>query len=874
MARLRNIDPIDVSGQLPGENPFSKPQSFEINQSDNVVSLDGVQRTHNPDGSLTIDFAPKKLEAEDEDNDFYRNLADEIDEGELERISSDLLDGISIDIQSRSEWMTTRAQGIQMFGFKLEIPSGEATEGGVSKVRHPILADAILRFQANARGELLPAEGPVKVRNDSTMPPKAPINPPAPPMPPQMGHNGGPPMGNPALGSPAGAPPSPPQIPGGAPVPPNTQQTQALNAGAPDGAASGPGGPTGMMLPPQPAIPDGQNDPSDELANALETDFNHYLTVTATEYVPDTDRMLFWVGAGGQGFKKVYNCPLRQRPVSESVDAADLVVNNATTDLENCGRITHIIKMRPSVLKRMQLVGAYRDVDVSVAPVMVPPTPVEQAKNQMAGITPQNQRPQDAEHEIYECYCELDIEGFEHKKNGKITGLPLPYVVTIHKESRQILQVRRNWEEGDDELPIAKQYFVSFPFVNADGFYGIGLINIMGNTAAALTAAWREILDAGMFANFPGFIYQKQFGRQLTNQFRVSPGSGIGIDTGGLPVNHAIMPLPYKDPSGAFITFIQHVEEFGMRVGSAPNLAVGEGKQDAPVGTTLALLEQSTKILDAVHKRLHASQAKEFGLLKERFKEDPEAFWRFNRRPAAPWKKEQFLLALSDHDLVPVADPNNPTSMHRIAKGAVIQQLAAAKPQLYDPIAVDVRTMRIAGINPEGLFRPTPAAPPPDPSLVAANAKKEANQIQADAQKMQMLLKLEIERIQSSDRAADRDSRERIAQMRIVLERLKILEERVQNSEGGEQDEAMTKAAELIAEQGMRFYEARQDWDKHMAQLEQDDIQQQRQLEADRETTAMSEATKRYAAEQSREATVQAAKLKPKPKPASKSKGK
>ncbi|HEY6020311.1 MAG TPA: hypothetical protein VIY48_10520, partial [Candidatus Paceibacterota bacterium] len=676
-AGLTNLDPIDVTGSPP-TNPFSKPETIELNQPDNVVSINnGVQQVKNPDGSVTFDFNPKINAPEDDDNDFYRNLADDIDPAELVRISSDLLDGIQIDLQSRREWLQTRARGIELLGFKLEIPSGEATGEGISKVRHPLLADAVLRFQANARGELLPAGGPVKVRNDTTLGPKKPLQqapspPPSPPpgQPPQMGHNGGPPL-SPAGGSPpapnglsgagpAGGPPAPSQPPG--------MQNPALTAGAGNPGASAPGAPppTGMMQPPAPVIPDGQNDPADELAEALETDFNHYLTAVATEYVPDTDRMLFWVGAGGQGFKKVYNCPLRQRPVSESVDADNMVVNNATTDLDNCGRITHIIKMRPSTLKRMQLVGAYRDVPLTSAPSMIPPTPVEQAKNEISGITPQAQKPQDAEHEIYECYCELDIEGFEHKNKGKVTGLAVPYVVTIHKESRQILQVRRNWEEGD-KLCIAKQYFVSFPFVNADGFYGIGLINILGNTTAALTAAWRECLDAGMFANFPGFVYQKQFGRQLTNNFRVSPGGGIGLDTGGMPIGQAVMPLPYKDIGAAFAGFIQHMEEVGQRVGGAADIGVGEGKQDAPVGTTLALIEQATKVMDAVHKRLHAAQAKEFMLLKDRFKEDPEAFWRHNKRPARQWTIEQFKQALNERELVPVADPNNPTSLHRIA---------------------------------------------------------------------------------------------------------------------------------------------------------------------------------------------------------------
>ena len=865
-----HLDPLNVT-QPPGGNPFASPITLDLdhfNGDDQSKTANGVQQTKHSDGSITFDFAPKSAENEDDKNDFYRNLADDIDDGELQRIATEILEGVEIDIQSRKDWLETRARGIELLGFKLEIPTGEvSTDGGISKVRHPLLADTVLRFQANARGELLPAGGPVKVRNDNTLGPKQPVPqaPPAPPPgpPPQMGHNGGPPMANPQqppAGMPApGAPPPP--APPGPPAPPPGMPAPGGSAPPPPPAAA----PTGMMQPPSPAIPDGQNDPSDELAMALETDFNHYLTAVATEYVPDTDRMLFWVGAGGQGFKKVYNCPLRRRPVSESVNAEDLVVNNSATDLDNCGRITHIIKMRPRTLKLMQLVGAYRDTDIMPAPSYLQPSPVDQIKNEITGVVPLAQRPQDAEHEIYECYCELDIDGFEHKNKGKVTGLHVPYVVTIHKESRKVLQVRRNWEEKD-KLAIAKEYFVSFPFVNAMGFYGIGLINILGNTTAALTAAWREILDAGMFANFPGFVYQKQFGRQLTNQFRVAPGTGIGLDTGGMPIGQAVMPMPYKDVGAAFVQFIQHVEEVGQRVGGAADVNIGEGKQDAPVGTTLALIEQATKVMDAVHKRLHDAQLREFKLLKERFKEDPEAFWRFNNHPAMPWKKQQFLKALNDANLVPVADPNNPTSMHRIAKAAVIQTLSTAKPALYDPIAVDVRTMRIAGIDPQGLFRATPAPAPPDPGMIAAQAKQQANQQAQQSAIMQMQLKMEIQKMSSQDKAADRASRERVEQMKIVLERLKLLEERLihsQDDSGGQ--ETMQNAVQLLMQHHQHQQELQSDQNQHLQSIQSDHIQQARDHAHEAHMATLQEANKAHIAGMNNEAKIEAIKAKPKP---------
>jgi hypothetical protein len=765
------------------ENPFKTSSTVDIgpNGSENSKSMldGGVEKTENPDGSATFDFAPK-IQPKSSKKAWFDNIAEDIDKGELSRIASDLLAGIELDDQSRKDWLETRARGIALLGLKLNQPQGEATSEGVSRVQHPLLLEATLRFQANARGELLPASGPVKVRNDATVAPKPPAPPPMPPppMPPMGGPPPAPPMGG--MPQPSGAAMPQPPPPGGSPP-----MQQGAMPGAPPPPPQGgpppppaPTPPTGMMAPPKPVIPGGMNSASDELAEALETDFNHYLTVTCPEYYPDTDRMLFWIGCGGQGIKKVYNCPLRQRPVSESIDAEDLIVSNAETSLESCGRVTHRIRMKPSWLKRMQLVGAYLTVSITT-PQLQWPDPVKEKKLEIQGLNPTNMvRPQDADHEIYECHCELNIAGFEHTKNGKQTGLQLPYVVTIHKDSRQILAVRRNWRK-DDEMCMAKQYFVDFAFVRALGFYGVGLIHILGNTTTALTAAWRIQLDAGMFSSFPGFIYAKQYGRQLTNQFRVPPGGGIPLETGSMKIGDAVMPLPYKEPGTAFMQLTQNIEQLGQRVGGTAETSVGEGKQEAPVGTTLALIEQATKMMDAVHKRLTSAQAKEFQLLKERFQEDPEAFWRHNKKTAFPWEKKQFLEALENSNLVPVADPNNPTSMHRIAKAVVIKTLQQGAPELYDPVAVDTRIMRITGIDPEGLFKQTPTPPPPSPNLIAAQAKAQSTQQQAQMQLLELQLKREVQMMQSKDKAADRASREKQEQYKLMLEKLRIQNEQI-----------------------------------------------------------------------------------------------
>lgn len=760
---------------LPDEPPSLIPKDLhtlggteeEDDENKNAITIE------HEDGSVTVEWDNDDDEDEDEGpHEFDENLALRMSDQELEEVASNLLEGIKLDEDSRKEWVDTRALGISLLGLKLEKPRSDAGASsapleGMSTVRHPLLLEATVSFQATARAELLPASGPVKVRNDSPMPPVG------------IGHNGGPPLND-------GLPP---------------QARAALDA---------------------------TMERTDDLAQALEQDLNHYLTAIATEYIPDTDRMLFYVGFGGDGFKKVYNCPLRRRPVSESIDAEDLIISNTATDLGNCPRITHHIKMRQSIMRRMQILGVYRDCDLSP-----PPPPAKNAVDKkMEDISGQhlvNQRPQDRDFDVYECYCELDLNQFapDHFKDK---GLPLPYRVTLEKDSRKVLDVRRNWKEDDKEC-LAKPYFVQFPFIRGLGFYGIGYIHLLGNLTNALTAAVREMLDSGMFSNFPGFIYAKGAGRQLTNQFRVPPGGGVGLDIPSqVSLKDAIMPLPYKDPGAGFMQLVDKLAEDGRRLASTANIQVGEGKQDAPVGTTLALIEQASKVLDSAHKRLHAAQAEEFKLLKCRFQEDPEAFWRHNKKPTIQWKKDQFIEALNRCELVPVADPNNPTALHRYAKGQIIKELQKASPDLYDPIGVDTKVLRIADINPEGLFRPTPAPPPPDPRMEAIQQKAQAQQAQAQIQLLETKIKAATQAAAINDKAADRASREKIEQMKIQLEMLKIEEERIihglqaqQDAQKAAQDmqlDAAAKAHELALGTAEKHQELR-----HAAASQQQEMQ-------------------------------------------------
>lgn len=772
MARRTQSVPLNDPYPTPTPPALSLVDGTNREQKTPDVSYeDGALKINNADGSVTIDFnAGDEKDEGPEDTDFNKNLAKEINDGELSSIATSLLEGIENDIQSRKEWVDTRSLGIALLGLKLEKPRSDAGTSsapleGMSVVRHPLLLEATVSFQATARAELLPAAGPVKVRNDSPVPPKDVLR--------------------------------------------ETSASQDLADSM-------------------------QN--KDDLSQALEKDMNHYLTHIATEYVPDTDRMLFYVGFGGDGFKKVYNCPLRRRPVSESVDAEDMIVSNAATDMRNCSRVTHRIRMRKSTLRRMQILGAYRDVELSL-PIPKPPDAAEKKKQEIAGVKDTHKRPEDQDYTIYECYCELDLNEYAPKEfKGK--GVPLPYRVTIEDGSRKVLDVRRNWDEEDEQC-LAKHYFVQFPFIRGLGFYGLGYIHLLGNTTSALTASWRLMLDAGMFSNFPGFLFAKGAGRQNTNTFRVAPGTGQGVDVGSQgSIRDSIMPLPYKEVGASFTSFVSHVEEVGRRLASTANSNVGEGKQDAPVGTTLALIEQASKVMDSAHKRLHAAQAEEFKLLKERFREDPEAFWRHNKKPTIQWKKDQFIAALNACELVPVADPNNPTSLHRAAKAQIIKTLQAASPDLYDPTAVDMRIFRISDIDPEGLFRPTPAPAAPDPRMVAIQEKAKAQQNQSQIQLLEAQIKAASSQAAVADKEKDRQSRERLEQMKIQLQALKLQQEQIIHAHDAQRDAAMA-AHQLQINSVEKAHELQSNAISQVHELHGDRIARQHELQGGLVKTAV-----------------------------------
>lgn len=488
-------------------------------------------------------------------------------------------------------------------------------------------------------------------------------------------------------------------------------------------------------------VEDFGTDPSqqrDELADAYERDMNYFLTSIATEYAPETSHMLLWgTFFGGAGFKKVYMHPMKKRPTSEKVDSKDLIVSDATTDLKSVERITHVISMRQSVMKRMQMKGFY------IEAALTPPTPqtnaVDEKTASIQGVFPSKTRPEDQPYTLWETQCELDLEEFAPKEfKGK--GIPLPYLVTIEKDSRVILAVRRDWKPEDEDC-MRKRMYVKYPYVPGPGFYGTGLLNILGNSTAAMTAAWRMCLDAGMLANFPAFLIAKLAGRQNTSDFTLNPGTGTPIETGGRPIGDVVADLPYKEAGPGLMALIEKITEQSKAVGAAAEIPVGEGVQNVPVGTMLAHIEMATKLMAATHKLMHTAQDEELGLIADLFREAPESFWKANKSKASrqfAWTEEKLLQALDTVTLVPKSDPNIPSHIHRTMRAVALVELQAGPlGALMDPVETLKRTLRAMREDPNGLVKqPPPSDGKPSPEEIAANAKMLDAQTKADKLKL------------------------------------------------------------------------------------------------------------------------------------------
>lgn len=742
MAKPKRRSPNSVPEAQPDEAAPAAPMDVlnATGPGDKTIIIDtktGHITTKNEDGSISV----KPIGGErkkPERKGFDDNLAEFLEESILQKVANRLLQGIEEDIRSRRGWEETAEKGAEIIGVKLENASIDVdTDGTISRVRHTGLLRACITSWSNARAELLPVGGPVKVRDDETTEDDS-LSALA-----GLGHNGGPPLAPEVPPLPTGPGIAPVAAPGAQPAPPGL----GLNGAAPP-----------------PAVPPaGASEKRNQLAQDFENDFNHYLTVVDKDYYPDFSRMLMSRGLLGCQFRKVYHDPVLRRPVSRWVKGVDLIVSNEATSLTGAARITERIPMRQAMVKRLQKIKHWRQIAL-VTPTTTT-TGLEKAIAESEGIDRNTTvLTEDHLHTIYESYADCDEGDLANDESGKAPGWPLPYRVTIDKDSQRIVEIRRNWKKGDESY-IKRRRYVKYGHVPGLGFYDWGFVHMIGNPQRAATMIERALIDVGMLTSFPGGVMAKSPGsRQRTTQIRPSMGQFTVIDTGGLPISDFVMPWPYKEPSAVLAAMGQDLNQQMNQVAGVVDMPVGEGMANVPVGTIMAYIEAVTKVPSAVHKDDHIAQQEEFELLRELFAEDPESLIKFARKPK---RKQYAMQEILDQDLVPAADPNIPSQVHRLMQTNMLVQVSGL-PQfagIPNQRAVYERAIRTIGASNTGEYTNAPApaaAAPPDPRIVAAGikAKSQADTDAAKAAEAERARHAEAAKAAqtSADKAADRES--------------------------------------------------------------------------------------------------------------------
>ena len=552
------------------------------------------------------------------------NLAELLDDGYLGELSSDLRGSYEEDLESRSEWEETYTKGLDQLGVKYEERSQPFE--GASGVTHPLIAESVTQFQAQAYKELLPSGGPVK--------------------------------------------------------------TQVIGL---------------------------QDVAREEQASRVKDFMNYQIMEVMEEFDPDMDQLLFYLPLSGSTFKKVYFDEAKQRAVSTFIPAQDLVVPYAASDLATASRVTHVLRMDANEVRKMQIAGFYRDVELSKYD-----EGEDEVRQKIDEIQGTSRTYTDEIYTILEMHVDLDIEGFEDMgPNGEPTGIALPYIVTIDEGSGQVLGIRRNFEEGTG-LAKKTQYFVHYKFMPGLGFYGFGLIHMIGGLGRAATSILRQLIDAGTLANLPaGF---KARGVRVRNDDEpLQPGEWRDIDAPGGNIRDAIIPLPYKEPSGTLAQLLGALIEGGRRFVSLADQQTGDGNTAAPVGTTVAMLERGMKVMSAIHKRLHYSQRQEFRVLARIFRD--------NLPPEYPYDVEggNRMIKAEDFDnrvdVIPVSDPNIFSMAQRVTLAQTQLQLAQSNPQLHNLHSAYRRMYQALEVqNIDEILPPPPQPQPLDPAIENARA--------------------------------------------------------------------------------------------------------------------------------------------------------
>ena len=605
-----------MSEDLPSVDvPVNEPETFE----------GGAEVIEGADGGAIIQALVSQLEESGElliaHND---NLAEYLDDGYLGELSSDLRASYEEDLSSRSEWEEAYTKGLDQLGVKYEDRSQPFE--GASGVTHPLIAESVTQFQAQAYKELLPAGGPV--------------------------------------------------------------QTQVLGL---------------------------QDASREEQASRVKDFMNYQITEVMEEYDPDMDQLLFYLPLSGSTFKKVYFDEAKQRAVAKFVPAQDLVVPYAASDLQTSPRVTHVLRMDANDIRKMQVAGFYRDVELTRYDDDA--DMVREKVNEIQGVS---KTYDDETYTLLEMHVDLDLEGFEDlDPEGNATGIQLPYIVTIDEGSGQILSIRRNFDEGGD-LARKRQYFVHYKFMPGLGFYGFGLIHMIGGLGRAATSILRQLIDAGTLANLPaGF---KARGVRVRNDDEpLQPGEWRDIDAPGGDIKNSIVPLPYKEPSATLGQLLGALVEGGRRFVSLADQQTGNMNQEAPVGTTVALLERGMKVMSAIHKRLHYAQKLEFRILARIFADNLPPEYPYDVAGAERTiKAEDFDGRV---DVIPVSDPNIFSMAQRVTLAQTQLQLAQSNPHLHNMHAAFRRMYQALEVqNIDEILPPPPEPKPMDPAIENARA--------------------------------------------------------------------------------------------------------------------------------------------------------
>ena len=549
---------------------------------DGPAMVDGAEFTELDDGGVEIDFEPEVERLEDAP--FDANLALYMDDMDMNTLGETLLSGVEEDKQSRGDWEATMSEGIKLMGLKIE--DRQTPFKGACGVYDPLMAEAVVRWQAVAAGELMPAAGPVK--------------------------------------------------------------TQVIGVA---------------------------NEQLEAQASRVQQFMNLYLTELAPEFYEEFDQMLFWLPLVGSTFKKTYQDRLLGRPVSRFVLPDNFIASYGTTDLATSPRFCHITPMTRRNFRLAQLAGVYRDIDLGDPQADdSSQTPIQAEVDGVQGVEPGAEGTE--EYRIYEVYADLNLVGYENED-----GIPLPYVVTIEEGTRKVLSVYRNYDEGDPTFQ-RKNPFTHYKFMPGVGFYGLGYAHLLGNSAKTATSIRRQLIDAGTLNNFPGGLRVKGM-RLEDNNIGIGPTEFREIDTGGLPIQNAIMTMPYKEPSQVSLALLKETYEAARNLANTTEIAVGEGRQDAPVGTTVALMEAATRLQSATLKRCHRAFTRELKLIADLFgKYLPDEPYPFPVRGGmAAIMREDFA---NNIDVIPVSDPNISSSAQRMMRAEALLRFATQQPDQHN----------------------------------------------------------------------------------------------------------------------------------------------------------------------------------------------